>query len=514
MQNISPAAPLTKQNKSDTIGMFRLRTSGSIASGDLKLGLGRYGIVAAFGHREVGNFLFTPTMVGNYQESITVENLLDSVNNHNVVVKAAVRKSPIFTVEPRSIDLGSETSHSEAPSTRSFVVTNVSKVERTFVVAVSLSNKGVSPISLSIDTSQTGSALSKGEEEEVEVLLQKLKIARRKGKSDKTAKYTARLTELGVPYPADDKVGPSDDASSGADRPETPAEGDQTPDNPSEPSGGVTVPAKSDCPTTTLTIKLVASQKRKISVHLLPHLGPSISEGTIAVYDRKNTDEVLNIAVTGQPSTQTSESSDKLASTSDTLDLNIMRYCLDLTSRCPVSPTAFCVGSILFLPSTASIYPALIDRFPAFPTSNSSVSSSTSPNTDSPSAGLILGEGYSRQIPGNTHAEANALTNFRSAYSSLSASSAPLPSIETVLSESTCYATLEPCSIRTSGGPSCALELVRAKVKRVYLGVEEPPDFVQCEGVKILQDGGVEVWRVKGLETECLQAARRGRDDA
>lgn len=28
---------------------------------------------------------------------------------------------------------------------------------------------------------------------------------------------------------------------------------------------------------------------------------------------------------------------------------------------------------------------------------------------------------------------------------------------------------MEPCSIRTSGGPSCALELVKAGVRRVWL---------------------------------------------
>lgn len=43
-------------------------------------------------------------------------------------------------------------------------------------------------------------------------------------------------------------------------------------------------------------------------------------------------------------------------------------------------------------------------------------------------------------------------------------------------------------------------------------GVEEPPDFVQCEGVKILQQGGVDVLRVSGLEEDCLKAARRGRE--
>jgi pyrimidine deaminase RibD-like protein len=194
-----------------------------------------------------------------------------------------------------------------------------------------------------------------------------------------------------------------------------------------------------------------------------------------------------------------------------------MRHCLDLTHQCPVSPTAFCVGSTLFLPSTSTLYHALQPHFPSF-----STETGTSP------AGLILDNGYSRQIPGNTHAEANALTNFRARYAEL-AKAKELPGVEEVLREADCYATMEPCSVRTSGGPSCALELVRSKVRTVYLvslcfpripvegpkltiqGVEEPADFVQCEGVQILQDGGVTVRRTIGLEEECLKAARRGR---
>jgi hypothetical protein len=34
---------------------------------------------------------------------------------------------------------------------------------------------------------------------------------------------------------------------------------------------------------------------------------------------------------------------------------------------------------------------------------------------------------------------------------------------------------------------------------------------VQCEGLRILEGGGVAVRRVVGLEEECLKAARRGR---
>lgn len=137
-----------------------------------------------------------------------------------------------------------------------------------------------------------------------------------------------------------------------------------------------------------------------------------------------------------------------------------MRHCLDLARRCEPSPTAFNVGSTLFLPSSSTFYSALQPHFQPF----TFESTSTSPE------GLILGDGFSRQIPGNTHAEANALTNLRERYATLVAQAdTKLPPIEDVLRDVSCYATMEPCSIRTSGGPSCALELVRSKVKTVFL---------------------------------------------
>lgn len=146
---------------------------------------------------------------------------------------------------------------------------------------------------------------------------------------------------------------------------------------------------------------------------------------------------------------------------SDALHLALMRHCLDLTLKCPVSPTAFCVGSAIFLPRTAASFESLDGLFPSF----------ASPTDAATPVGLILGDGYSRQIPGNTHAEANALANFREAWAAIVAKHGDdkLPPMEQVLHEAVCYATMEPCSIRTSGGPSCALELVRAKVHAVYL---------------------------------------------
>lgn len=160
-----------------------------------------------------------------------------------------------------------------------------------------------------------------------------------------------------------------------------------------------------------------------------------------------------------------------LITISDARDVAIMKHCIELSYNCEVSPTAFSVGSTLFLPSSSPQFPILKSRFPSF-------SKTDSAETE----GLILADGWSRQIPGNTHAEANALINFRKVYGELlegtDSTTSDLPPIENVLADVSCYATMEPCSMRTSGGPSCALELVRSKVNSVYL-VSHIPMFLQ-----------------------------------
>ncbi|WVQ85709.1 hypothetical protein IAT38_007875 [Cryptococcus sp. DSM 104549] len=560
-------------NKSDCIGLFRLHTSGSIASGDLKLGLGRYGVISAFGRKQVDNFTFTPSLVGNYQETIMVENVLDSWNDQALAVKAAVRKVPAFKVDPASLEFGVVEKGGAKPAAREIVLTNVSKNERTFVVAVqSLASTSFAEVHLTRDEKDAGTALSKGEEEELEALLQKLKIARRKGKVEKVTKYETRLVELGVPR-SQLGAGIEEGAESGSNDGEAEADPGAGSSKSGTPGGAspagkglaaitaaVLAPRQAadelDLPTecvTTLNLTLAPNQKSKILVDLIPR---KLSEGeaetdvkaTVMIHDRKNTDETVGVSVSasrvGKParsktmdtavSSGTEEDGhDACTETStDPAHLALMRHALQLTYHCEVSPTAFCVGSTLFLPSTSPHFAALRPHFTAFPLPPSG-----------PPAGLILGDGFSRQIPGNTHAEANALTNFRARYGKLlgtsgdddddeddavgqqgeqgqaegsgadgeSAVAKELPPIEQVLRDAECFATMEPCSYRTSGGPSCALELVRAGVKAVYLGVEEPPDFVECEGVRILQDGGVRVTRVAGLEEECLKAARRGR---
>ena len=74
-----------------------------------------------------------------------------------------------------------------------------------------------------------------------------------------------------------------------------------------------------------------------------------------------------------------------------------------------------------------------------------------------------------------------------------------------------CFFSQEPCSIRTSGLAPCADALILAKVRRCFIGVAEPDDFVECQGAQRLNNAGIEVLWIKGMEQECLHEARRGR---
>lgn len=144
-----------------------------------------------------------------------------------------------------------------------------------------------------------------------------------------------------------------------------------------------------------------------------------------------------------------------------------MRLALEEAAKCEPTPTAFCVGSIIASGSSSADH------------------------------SRVLATGYSRELPGNTHAEQCALDKL------------PAGSGEGL----DLYTTLEPCSTRLSGNVPCVdriLALPKGTIARVLMGVEEPDDFVACEGTRKLRDAGVEVVTVAGFADECLKAARRG----
>ncbi|RCH90311.1 DRAP deaminase [Rhizopus azygosporus] len=141
--------------------------------------------------------------------------------------------------------------------------------------------------------------------------------------------------------------------------------------------------------------------------------------------------------------------------TNDESDLQFMNTCIQEANKSIPAPAAYCVGA------------ALVKQ------------------------GQLLSTGYSRELPGNTHAEECAL-----------AKTAVDPTGATM------YTTMEPCSKRLSGNRPCVDRIIEAKIKRVVMGVREPPDLVNCEGVALLERHGIEVAIVPGVEEACLAPNR------
>ncbi|KAA8895522.1 cytidine deaminase-like protein [Sphaerosporella brunnea] len=141
-----------------------------------------------------------------------------------------------------------------------------------------------------------------------------------------------------------------------------------------------------------------------------------------------------------------------------------LRHALTLAQSCPPTTTAFSVGAVLVSPR-----------------------------------GSVLSTGYSRELPGNTHAEQNALTKLLPA----------TPPAGSVL-----YTTMEPCSERLSGNTPCLDRILFPEnrgITVVVVGVKEPSTFI-AENVaeRNLKDAGVEYLYVGGLEGEILEAATKG----
>ena len=105
----------------------------------------------------------------------------------------------------------------------------------------------------------------------------------------------------------------------------------------------------------------------------------------------------------------------------------------------------------------------------------------------------IIGEGWHRQY-GGPHAEVNC-------FASVKAEDEPL------VKESTLYVSLEPCS-HFGKTPPCADLIVQKGVKRCVIGMLDPNPLVAGQGIKRLQENGIEV--VTGiLEAECRELNKR-----
>lgn len=99
--------------------------------------------------------------------------------------------------------------------------------------------------------------------------------------------------------------------------------------------------------------------------------------------------------------------------------------------------------------------------------------------------GEIVGEGYHHQA-GTPHAEVHALQAAGS-----------------MARGATIYVTLEPCS-HYGRTPPCANALVKAGIKRAVIATRDPNPLVAGQGVKILEEAGIET-RIGVLEAQAVQ---------
>ena len=153
-----------------------------------------------------------------------------------------------------------------------------------------------------------------------------------------------------------------------------------------------------------------------------------------------------------------------------------MKYALEQARRSPPASTNFCVGAVL------------VD----------------SDNNE------ILSTGYTLELPGNTHAEQCCFMKVAQARHIAEERLGEVLPKNTIL-----YTTMEPCNKRLSGNKTCVERILGlgGAVKTVYVGVKEPEKFVgQNEGRKRLEDAGVGVKVVEGMEDQILEVSTAGHE--
>ncbi|KAJ3325372.1 hypothetical protein HDV06_004231 [Boothiomyces sp. JEL0866] len=203
------------RNKSEVPLIYGIRKSGSIASGDLIFSEGKYGVIRGYGKREV-EFMFDPSLAGQFQENLTIENIQNPENNQTLIVKANIRQPANFFIEKLLLSFGPCLIDQICQTVQSIVISNTStKHTRIFEVKVDpqelMFEQCTGEIWFSVDNNgddEDGNQkimISKEMEERIEQLEQKHKIAIRKGRQDKADKILEELKLLRA-----GKVGKSD----------------------------------------------------------------------------------------------------------------------------------------------------------------------------------------------------------------------------------------------------------------------------------------------------------------
>jgi tRNA pseudouridine synthase 8/2,5-diamino-6-(5-phospho-D-ribitylamino)-pyrimidin-4(3H)-one deaminase len=143
-----------------------------------------------------------------------------------------------------------------------------------------------------------------------------------------------------------------------------------------------------------------------------------------------------------------------------------MALAIDEAKKSEPTPTAFCVGALLV------------------------------------NSGKILATGYSRELPGNTHAEQCALEKYFTENK-----------VDEVPPGTELYTTMEPCSLRLSGNEPCLDRVIKqnGNISSVFVGVMEPSTFVKNNvSYDKLTNAGINYIKVDGFDEEAVKIAAKG----
>ncbi|KAG0939802.1 hypothetical protein G6F57_004485 [Rhizopus arrhizus] len=315
-------------NRSETPLLYAIRKSGSIASGDIDLDAGRYGVVRAYGKREV-EFVFEPTLSGPFMEKLIVENIRDRTNDQVLLLKAQVRKPSTFLIKSLEMSFSHCLVDCICPRSETIVLTNTNKQPRMFEVRVDPNEVnfghfyGEFDFDVKDDDTNT---LSKEAEEEIENLEQKLKIAKRKAQPDKVEKYLRKLAKLknldqGTTKPSDEAnalaTPPNSTSSISSVSLNTTKEGNIIFKKTAE---SVVFPLDAHATKTVHVIFKPVQRPLQLSDTPPPKENPMFIKGRILVHEYKNTDVCKSIMYTANVFADEASYTDALATTKKDID--------------------------------------------------------------------------------------------------------------------------------------------------------------------------------------------------
>jgi pyrimidine deaminase RibD-like protein len=98
--------------------------------------------------------------------------------------------------------------------------------------------------------------------------------------------------------------------------------------------------------------------------------------------------------------------------------------------------------------------------------------------------------GYTHETGDKNHAEEEAMMKAEAAGADLHGAAI--------------YCSMEPCSQRHSKPVSCSALIINHKMGKVFYALEEPANFVDCEGAQLLRKAGIKTMHLDGFEGEVV----------